>query len=77
MKYSFLWNTVYIWIFHFSSQNLSSDGQTLEVKAAIHKAAVGGAEFLKSLEELLKAADISINIVNNYGRFIRPTDKAA
>lgn len=50
------------------AQNLSSDGQTTEVRAAIHVASVGGKEYLKTLDELLKAPDVSINIVNNYGQ---------
>lgn len=49
------------------AQNLSSDGQTTEVRAAIHVASVGGKESLKTLEELLKG-DVNINIVNNYGQ---------
>ena len=56
----------------FFQQNLSTDGQTTEVRAAIHVASAGGKEYLRTLEELLKAPDVSINIVNNYGRFDSP-----
>ena len=60
---------IIIFICLFSKQNLSTDGQTTEVRAAIHIASAGGREYLRTLEELLKAPDVSINIVNNYGRF--------
>lgn len=50
------------------AQNLSSDGATTEVKSAIHVAASQGADYLRTLTELLKAKDIQINIVNNYGQ---------
>ncbi|KAL4228870.1 B-cell lymphoma 3 protein [Mactra antiquata] len=50
------------------AQNLSSDGSTTEVKSAIHVAASHGSEYHRTLQELLKAKDISINIVNNYGQ---------
>ena len=48
---------------------MSSDGQTREVKAAIHVAASQGHEYIDTLRQLLLAKDISINIVNNYGEW--------
>ncbi|XP_045209596.2 uncharacterized protein LOC123561357 isoform X2 [Mercenaria mercenaria] len=50
------------------AQNLSSDGATTEVKSAIHVAASQGVEYHRTLIELLKAKDMQINIVNNYGQ---------
>lgn len=49
------------------AQCLSTD-RTVEVKAAIHVAAIHGDDYLETLVQLLKAKDISINIVNSYGQ---------
>lgn len=54
----------------WSFQNRSGDGMTTEVKAAIHVAASQGKDYQKTLIELLRAKDISINIVNNYGTYL-------
>lgn len=43
---------------------------TTEVKAAIHVAASLGKDYQLTLTELLRAKDISINIVNNYGMYL-------
>ncbi|WAR05194.1 NFKI1-like protein [Mya arenaria] len=53
---------------NFLAENLSTDGLTREVKAAIHVAASCGKEHHRTLVELLKAPDITINNCNNYGQ---------
>ena len=45
----------------------SPDGST-EVKAALHVASSYGESYLRTLDELLKAPDINLNIINWEGQ---------
>ncbi|KAK3106923.1 hypothetical protein FSP39_003072 [Pinctada imbricata] len=49
------------------AQAISADGKSMEVKAPLHVAASNGAEYLDTLQELLKSKDLSLNIVNSEG----------